>query len=476
MPIDIKALVEERLGENYDLHDRYLNRTLTKVQRMIGFDKIYARAEGAYLYDMDGNDYLDFLSGFGVYNIGRNHPVVKKAIEDTLELNLPSMVQMDSALLAGLLAEALVKRLAAQGAPHLDAVFLCNSGTEAVEGALKFARCATRRPRIVSLENSYHGLSYGALSVTANPYFQDGFGPFVPGVAHVSMGDLAALEIELATGDVAALIVELVQGKSVKFPKDDFYNQAQALCRKHGTLFIVDEVQTGLGRTGKWFAFEHWKLEPDIITLAKTLSGGYVPCAAIVTRRDIYQKTFSRLDRCIVHSTTFGRNTLASACGLAALAVLEDEKLPENAAKQGAEMERRLLELQKKHDFIKEVRIKGLMCAIEFKEPSSMMSKMGWKLVHSLDSSMFPQLIVTPLLTKHRILTQVAANNVDIIKFLPPLVIGQKEIDRFITALDSVLADLNKFPGPIWELGQNFFKAMKTGAPGSVEMVETVAA
>jgi len=462
MPLDIKDLVTSRLGENYELHDRHLNRTLVKVQRTIGFDIVYARAEGSYLYDMDGKDYLDFLSGFGVYNIGRNHPVAKKAIRDILDLDLPNMVQLDSALMSGLLAERIVQRLAKQGAPHLDAVFLCNSGTESVEGALKFAKAATGRPRLLSLKNSYHGLSYGALSVTGNPAFHEGFGPFVPHCETVALGDLEELESKLKTNDVAAFIVELVNGKGVKFPKDDYFNKAQALCRKYGTLFICDEVQTGLGRTGKWFAFEHWNLEPDIITLAKTLSAGYVPAGAIVTRRSIYQKTFSRLDRCIVHSTTFGRNNLACAAGLAALTVIEDEGLVDNAAKMGAYLEKRLLELQKKHDIIKEVRVKGLMAAIEFAEPRGLMPKMGWKLVHSLDASMFPQLIVTPLLTKYRILTQVAANNADIVKILPPLIVKEKEIDRFIDALDAVIQDLGKFPGPVWEMGQNFVKAMRS--------------
>ena len=230
-------------------------------------------------------------------------------------------------------------------------------------------------------------------------------------------------------------------------------------------------MQTGLGRTGKWFAFEHWDLEPDIITLAKTLSGGYVPAGAVIARRAIYQKIFSRLDRCIVHSTTFGRNNLACAAGLAALTVIEDEGLVENAARMGAYLEKRLLELQERHDIIKEVRVKGLMGAIEFSEPRGLMPKMGWKLVHSLDASMFPQLIVTPLLTKHRILTQVAANNADIVKILPPLIVGEKEIDRFITALDEVIRDLGKFPGPVWEMGQNFVKAMRSA--DEPEPVET---
>jgi ornithine--oxo-acid transaminase len=471
MPLDIKDLVTTRLGENYELHDRYLNRTLVKVQRTIGFDKVYARAQGAYLYDMEENDYLDFLSGFGTYNIGRNHPVAQKAIRDVLDMDLPNMVQLDSALLSGLLAEALVKRLAKQGAPHLNAVFLSNSGTEAVEGALKFAKCAAgaSRPRILSLKNSYHGLSYGSLSITGNPYFHEGFGPFVPGCETVALGDLDALKHELQKRDVAAFIVELVQGKGVKFPRDDYFIKAQALCREFGTLFICDEVQTGLGRTGKWFAFEHWGLEPDIITLAKTLSGGYVPAGAVITRREIYQKTFSRLDRCIVHSTTFGRNNLACACGLAALAILEDENLPENAARMGAELERRLLEVQKKYSIIKEVRVKGLMAAIEFGAPTDLLARLGWEAIHKMDDSLFPQLIVTPLLTKHRILTQVAANKSDVVKILPPLVIGQKEVDRFVTAFDQVVGELGKFPGPIWDLGQNFFKAMKSGAPKASE-------
>ncbi|MDD4933589.1 MAG: aminotransferase class III-fold pyridoxal phosphate-dependent enzyme, partial [Methylacidiphilaceae bacterium] len=201
MPFDLPGLVRSRMGENYSLHQKYLNRTLVRVQQVIGFDKVYTRAKGAYLYDREGNAYLDFLSGFGVFSIGRNHPVPQKAIRDVLDMDLPNMVQMDSALLSGLLAEALVKRLAAQGASHLDAVFLCNSGTEAVEGAIKFARAGTGRPRLLSLQNSFHGLSMGSLSLTGNPFFHEGFAPFLPGCQTVPLGDLPALEQELRKGD-----------------------------------------------------------------------------------------------------------------------------------------------------------------------------------------------------------------------------------------------------------------------------------
>src|SRR6201995_1231153 len=456
MGFDLKEIIAGRLGENYQLHERHLNRTLVAAQRVIGFDKVYARAEGAYLYDMDDRPYLDFLSGYSVFNIGRNHPVVKQAIRDVLDLDLPNMVQMDCSLLSGLLAEAITKRTP----PHLDAVFFCNSGTEAMEGALKFARAATGRKRVLSLESAFHGLSFGSLSLMGCESFTEGFGPLMDQWdTRIALDDLASLEKELSKRDVAAFVIETVQGKGCKTPQGDFFVRAQELCRKFGTLLISDEVQTGLGRTGKMFGFQHWNLEPDIITLAKTLSGGYVPCGAIVTRRDIYQKTFSRMDRCVVHSTTFGRNNLAMACGLASLEVIDNENLIERSAKMGALLMEKVEALKTKHSFIKEVRGKGLMIGIEFHEPTEFKLKMAWKLLHKIAKVLFAQMIVTQMLSKHRILTQVAGHAMDVIKILPPLIIGEKEIDLFVNGLDDVLTECRKFPGPMWEIGNNLVKA-----------------
>ncbi len=455
MAFDLKEIIAARLGENYQLHERHINRTLVAAQRVIGFDKVYARAEGAYLYDMDNEAYLDFLSGYSVFNIGRNHPVVKQAIRDVLDLDLPNMVQMDCSLLSGLLAEAITKRTP----PHLDAVFFCNSGTEATEGALKFARAATGRKRVISLESAFHGLSLGALSLMGCDSFTEGFGPLMDEWdTRIALDDLPTLERELAKRDVAAFVIEPVQGKGCKTPQTDFFVRAQELCRKHGTLFISDEVQTGLGRTGKMFGFQHWNLEPDIITLAKTLSGGYVPCGAIVTRREIYQKTFSRMDRCVVHSTTFGRNNLAMACGLAALEVIDAENLVANAERMGVLLRQKIDALRTKHSFIKEVRGKGLMIGIEFHEPTEFKLKMAWKLLHKVDKVLFAQMVVTQMLSKHRILTQVAGHAMDVVKILPPLIIGEAEVDKFVNALDDVLSDCRKFPGPMWEIGNNFVR------------------
>jgi ornithine--oxo-acid transaminase len=329
-----------------------------------------------------------------------------------------------------------------------------------MEGALKFARAATGKKRVLSLESAFHGLSIGSLSLMGCESFTDSFGPLMDEWdTRIALDDIRSLERELSKGNVAALVIEPVQGKGCNYPRTDFFNRAEELCRRHGTLLVSDEVQCGLGRTGKMFGFQHWNLEPDIITLAKTLSGGYVPCGAIVTRRDIYQKTFSRMDRCVVHSTTFGRNNLAMACGLAALEVIDQENLIDRAAKMGAQLMERIDSLRAKHSFIKEVRGKGLIIAIEFHEPTEFKLKMAWKLLHKVDKVLFAQMIVTQMLSKHRILTQVAGHAMDVLKILPPLIIGEKEIELFVNALDNVLTECRKFPGPMWELGNNFVRA-----------------
>lgn len=452
---DLKELVESRFGENYILHDRYVNRTFATVLKTIGFDKCYKRAKGAYLYDADGNEYLDFLTGYGVFGMGRNHPVIAKALKDAIDMDLPNMVQLDCALLSGLMGERLVKLLN----NRCTACFFCNSGTEANEGAIKFARAHTKKSRILSLAGGYHGLSYGSLSITVSPHFQTGYGPFLPGAEKVPYNDLDALESKLKEGDVAAFIFEPVQGKGVHIPSPDYFPKAQELCRKYGALFIADEVQTGLGRTGKWFGFQHWNLDPDIVTVAKALSGGYVPCAAFVTTREIHQSSFSTLDRCVVHSTTFGRNNLAMVCGLASISVIENEGMVEKSAKMGKILLDRLNELKSKHSFIKEVRGLGMMLAIEFKEPDGLGQKLAWKGLKAANDALFTQMVVTSMIDKHKILTQVASHGLDAVKILPPFIITEKEVNKFVNALDDVLTNAANVTGPLWKFGTRLLKA-----------------
>ncbi len=455
MPFDIQSLIHSRLGENYELHDRYINRSFVKVLRTIGFDKVYARAQGPYLYDRDGKDYLDGLGGYGAVNIGRNHPTVKKAISDLLALDMPNMVQMDCSLTSGLLAEALIKH----SPPHLNSVFFCNSGTEAIEGAIKFARCATGREKLLYCNSAFHGLTTGSLALNGSSWFRERFGTLLPSTS-ITLDDFETLERELSTGEYAGFFFEPVQGKGVYYPKSDmFWPRAQELCRKYGTLFITDEVQTGLGRTGRFYAFEHWALEPDIVTLAKSLSGGLVPCGAILTRRNIYDKTFDQMERCVVHSTTFGRNNLAMVAALSTLQVMEDEHVVENCDRMGKALINGIKTLMDKHEFISEVRGKGLMLAVEFSEPKSFRLRTAWKLIEAARKGLFAQMIVISLLKNHRILSQVPGHHMDVIKITPPLIITQKDVDRIIHALDHTLAECYKLPGGMWDMGTNFIRA-----------------
>ncbi len=451
---DLKQIVAARLGENYELHEQYVNPTFVKVLRTIGFDKVYAKAKGQYLWDRAGQRYLDMLSGFGVFAIGRNRPEIAQAIRDVLDLDLPNMVQMDCSFLSGLLAEALVKHCP----PHLNAVFFTNSGTEAVEACLKFSRAATGRNKLAYLDHGWHGLSLGSLSIMGNAEFRDGFGEMLEGVC-VPYGDLAALDQALCKREVAVFAVECIQGKGVRVPKDDFLPAAQALCRKYGTLFFCDEVQTGFGRTGKFFAFEHWGLEPDLISTSKALSGGYVPVGAMITRRAIYQKVYHRMDRCFVHSSSFGRNNLGMAVGLATLHVLDQDQLVARSAQQGQQLMDAINQLRTKHEVLLEARGKGSMIGIEFQEPKSLKLKMAWKMVHAANDGLFAQMVVMPLLQKYQIITQVSGNHGDVIRILPPFILAPEDIQYFVKALDEVLSDCHKLPGPMWEMGANLVKA-----------------
>ena len=270
--VDLKGLLAAA-GDEHERWARTINPQFVRVLRTIGFDRTWVRAEGAYLFDADGNRYLDMLGGFGMYNVGRNNPRVRAALVEALELETPGSVQLGVTSLPGLLAEALLARTP----DRLERVLFTSSGTEAVEAALKLGRAATKRTRVLSADHGFHGLTLGSLSANGNPEFSARFGPLLPGFARVPFGDLDALERELRTEDVALFLVEPIQGKGANLPEAGYLEGAQALCRRYGTLFCVDEVQTGFGRTGKMFAFEHWGLEPDLVPVSKSLSGGYVP-------------------------------------------------------------------------------------------------------------------------------------------------------------------------------------------------------
>jgi ornithine--oxo-acid transaminase len=456
MPFDLRELIQRHQGEQFSLLSEYINPQMAKVLKMIGFDPVYVRGQGAHLWDDRGNDYLDMLSGFGVFAVGRSHPKIKQAIHQYLDLDTPNLVKMGTQLLAGLLARKLVNEFAPRG---LDTVFFCNSGAEAVDGALKFAHAFTRRGKFLYCDHGFHGLTLATLAVNGLKEFRGDYEAVLDGATEIPFGDAARLEAELSRGDVAALVVEPVVGHGVFIPPDDFLPRARELCTRHGTLLIADEVQTGFGRTGRLFACEHWNVVPDIMTLSKSLSGGYCPIGAILYPRKVYDKVFSSLDRCMVHSTTFGQNDLAAVCGLVTLEVIREEGLVENSQRMGAYLLEGLRRLAEKYELIRDVRGLGLMIAIEFGQPRSLALRTGWKMLHGLNPDLFCQSILVPLIMDHRILAQVSSHGRDIIKLIPPLVFDQADADRFIGAFDQVLAATHRLPGPIWEVGSRLAKA-----------------
>ncbi len=449
MSIDIQSLFQEREAERYGLHTHYMNEQMVRVLKTIGFNVGFVRGKGQYLWDREGAKYLDLLSGWGVFAIGRNHPGVHDALRQVLDLELPNLIQMDVSALAGVLAERLLARV-----PHLEKAFFANSGTECVEAAIKFVRAATGRAGIAYCGHAFHGLSYGALSLNGDTIFRKGFEGFLADCVEVPFDDLTALEDALKTKKIAGFFVEPIQGKGVNIPGDGYLKGVQELCKKYGTLFVADEIQTGLGRTGKFLAIEHWGVEPDVVLLAKALSGGHVPVGVVLTRKWIFDELFNRMDRAVVHGSTFAKNDMAMAAGLATLDVLDRERVIENAASQGERLMQSFRKMMQRYELMKDVRGKGLMIGVEFGAPKSFALKMSWHALEAANAGLFCQMITIPLFKDHKILVQVAGHASHTIKLLSPLTITDEDCQWIENSFEETIAAAHKVPGAVWSLGK----------------------
>jgi ornithine--oxo-acid transaminase len=467
----VREILTGRGGEEMALNDSHLNPQIGRIVRALGLDKRWVAGEGAHLIDADGNRYLDLLSGYGVFAIGRNHPEAIAAVRDTMEAHTANLPQLGVTLLSGVLAEQLLAR--APGS--VGAMVPANSGTEAVEAAIKIARASTGRSRILYAEHAFHGLTLGALSLGGDSIFRDGFGPLLPECEAVPFGDIGALERALegwsahghgdgggasgagglrgdgqregqTRGGVAAFVVEPVQGKGVNLPPDGYLPTAQRLCRDAGALFVCDEVQTGLGRTGRFFALEHWSLEPDLICVSKALSGGLVPVGAVLVSRSAFDAVFDGMERAVRHGSTFGGNDLAAAAALATLRVIDGERLVERAERLGALLLELTLPLVERYEVVSDVRGLGLMWAIEFGPPEGGARRSIWNAAERAQPGIFSQLIVGPLFHEHQILCQVAGHRMNVVKALPSLVVEEDEIRRFAAALEEVVACAERAP------------------------------
>ncbi len=373
------------------------------------------RDQGVYTFDNHGKRYLDCLGGYGIFNVGHRHPRVIEAVKAQLD-----QVCLHSQDLLNPWAAHLASQLAAIAPGDLQYTFFCNSGTEAVEGALKLARLSTGKTEIISTKNSYHGVSLGALSATGRDVFRKPFEPLLNGFKHVTFGDIAALEAAI-TENTAAVILEPIQGEGgINVPPVGYLRKVRQLTRKHNVLLILDEVQTGLGRTGRMFACEHEGVVPDIMCLAKALGGGVMPIGCFMASKKIWKALESNPS---IHNSTFGGNPLACTAASATLEVLVEEHLPARAAVMGNYFMRRLIELKEKYpQYVADVRGRGLLIGFEF-QTKELREEVQAELWH------------------RGVLVAGTMNSNKTIRIEPPLIITESQINFMVDTLDGVFND-----------------------------------
>ena len=427
---------EPEKSSRLEQYREHVNPQWVRLLDALDMNVRYTRARGVYLYTEDGRQVLDFLSGYCVHNIGHNHPYVVEALRGELTAEGPAMVQSHVPDLAGELAE----RLCANAGGSLNKVFFCSSGSEGVEAAIKYARAFTGRTGLVYAEGAFHGLTCGALSLMGHPFWSQGFGPMLSDTYQVPFGDLCALEQKLASRKMAAVILEPIQSEAgIHVPNADYLAKAQALCRRYGTLFVLDEVQTGLGRTGKFLAGHRYGVDPDIVVLAKALSGGLIPIGAVLMTNAVYRSVYDSLKRSIIHTSTYSENALAMCAGIATLDVLRDENLTQESEQMGEYLRQRLRAELSGYEMIKEIRGTGLLNGIEFTAPRQVKLRVAFEAFKRIHGGMFGQMVVMRLFREKNILTQMCGNNFMVLKVAPPLTVTEEQLNLFLRSMREIV-------------------------------------
>lgn len=432
--ISIDAALELDRSAIRTSYREYINPGLVALLGMLDVDRRFVRASGVSIWDAEGNEYLDFLGAYGAMNTGHNHPRILEAIEKVK--GAPNLLQTS----LNCMAAALAHNLALITPGGLKRTFFCNSGAEAVECSLKMARASTKKQRLLYCERSFHGKSFGALSVTGRTKYQAPFAPLLPGTEMVPYGDVQRLEDKLRTNDVAAFIVEPIQGEAgVVVPPDGYLKAARELCTRYGALLIADEIQTGLGRTGYLFACEHDGVVPDIMCLAKSLSGGLVPIGACIATEEVWDRAYGGLDRALLHTSTFGGNAWACAAGIASLQVILEEDLTGSAAANGSYFLDELRKLLRGNPMIKEVRGRGLLIGIEFEKPAhGIADRLTGGMVSKLSEEYVGAMVAGELFNRHRVITAYTFNNPCVIRMEPPLIVTRGQIDSVLEKIADV--------------------------------------
>jgi ornithine--oxo-acid transaminase len=424
-----------------------VNPQWVRLLNLLQMDVRYRQCRGAELWTDSGECILDFLSGYCVHNAGHNHPRIIDAVKDELDRKGPAMLQSHVPELAG----ALAARLCERAGGKLSKAFFCSSGSEGVETAIKFARAHTGRTGLLYADGAFHGLTCGALSLMGDPFWREDFGPLLPDTQAVPFGEIGELEKHLATRKFAAFIVEPIQSEAgIRIPAKEYFQKAEALCRKYGTLLVLDEVQTGMYRTGTFLAAHHFDVHPDMVVMAKALSGGLVPSGAVLMTDAIYDSVYHSLRRAIVHTSTFSENGLAMRVGLATLDVLEEEDLGPRALLMGEALRKRLRETLAGYEMVKDVRGVGMLSGIEFTAPKSLLLRASFEAFRAIHSGMFGQVLVMRLFRDHRILTQICGNNFLVLKVAPPLLVSEEQLDQFVLAIREVVELAHTTAGGFW--------------------------
>lgn len=435
----------QRVGDSKVYAER-VNPQWVRLLDLLQMNVRYERCVGAELFTADGRRIVDFLSGYCVHNVGHNHPDVVRALQEELARCGPAMIQTHVADLAGELAD----RLCARAGGRLSKAFFTSSGSEGVEAAIKFARAHTRRAGILAAEHAFHGLTCGSLSLMSDGFWREGFGPLLPETSIVPFGSIEALEGELKSKRFGAFIVEPLQSEAgVRIPDQAYLRSAEALCRRYGTLFVLDEVQTGMYRTGTFLAAHQFGVDPDMVVLAKALSGGLVPVGAVLMSDDVCNSVYSSLPRAFVHTSTFSENSLAMRAALATLEVLEREALGQRAIQAGDYLREQLTTALAEFEMVKEVRGMGLLMGIEFQAPSQLRLRVPYEAFRAIHGGMFGQILVMRLFRDFGFLTQVCGNNFLVLKVAPPLVVEKEQMNAFVAAVRHVV-ELANSPGAFW--------------------------
>jgi putrescine aminotransferase len=407
---------KELLREVEEKYRKYYNPSLVRLMKFGGYGALEWRGEGTRVYDVDGKAYLDFAGGYGVFNLGHRHPRVVEAVRRQLD-RMPLSAKMFFNKPMADLAE----RLSQITPGNLQYSFFCNSGTESVEGALKLARLAMGKPGIIATVNSFHGKTFGSLSASGRDLFKTPFEPLLPAVTHVPFGNAAAIEEAIANfnGAAAAVIIEPIQGEGgITTPPDGYLQEVQSICRKHDVLLIVDEVQTGLARTGKMWAVEHYGVEPDILVMAKALGGGVMPMGALVGTPRVWQPLGPDP---LIHTSTFGGGPMACAAGLATIDVIIEERLAERATEMGHLLIDGLRDVASRHpEVVAEVRGKGLMIGVEMAQ-----ERFGGAIMLEM--------------AHHGVIGVYTLNMPRVIRFEPPLIVTTEEVHQAVEAFEAAV-------------------------------------